>query len=177
MVILDKTFEVFIKKKKIKRRVKELADQISLEYRDKEILFIPILNGAFLFASDLIKEIALPCQVSFIKVSSYHGTESSGAVKSIMGLNIDVKGKNIILIDDIVDTGLTMSTLIEEISKQAPASIEIATLLLKPEALQKQLELKYVGFAIPNRFVVGYGLDYEGYGRNMKDIYQLKPGD
>jgi hypoxanthine phosphoribosyltransferase len=174
MVIKDKSFEIFIQQSTIEKRVKELAAQLSTEYAGKELLFIPILNGAFLFAADLIKEITIPCQVAFIKVSSYQGIESTGSIKKMIGLDADIFGKNVVLIDDIVDTGLTMTAILEDIEKFSPASIKIATLLLKPEALQKQLELNYVGFTIPNNFVVGYGLDYEGYGRNLKDIYQLK---
>jgi hypoxanthine phosphoribosyltransferase len=174
MKLKDKSFSIFIKKEAIDKRVKELAEQISIDYLNKELFFIPILNGAFLFASDLIKEIDIPCQVSFVKVSSYSGTSSTGVIKSILGLDVDLTGKHVILVDDIVDTGLTMESIVKEIAALNPESIEIATFLLKPEAYQKQLELKYVGFTIPNSFVVGYGLDYEGYGRNLKDIYHIK---
>jgi hypoxanthine phosphoribosyltransferase len=174
MNIKDKSFSIFIQQEKIEKRVKEMAEQISSDYSDKELLFIPILNGAFLFASDLIKEITIPCQVSFVKVSSYHGTSTTGVIKSVIGLERDLKGKHVILIDDIVDTGLTMDAVVKDIHVLNPDSIEIATLLLKPEAFQNQFDLKYVGFTIPNSFVVGYGLDYEGYGRNLKDIYHIK---
>lgn len=174
MKIKDKTFEIFISENKINQRVKELAFQISKNYQGQELIILPILNGAFLFASDLIKEITIPCQLSFVKVASYEGTSSCGEVKSLIGLNKDLKDMNVLIIDDIVDTGLTMSSVVAQVQALKPSSIEIATLLLKPEALQKQLELKYVGFTIPNNFVVGYGLDYDGYGRNLKDIYQVK---
>jgi hypoxanthine phosphoribosyltransferase len=172
--IKDKSFEIVIANEKIQRRVCELAVQISKDYQGKELLFIPVLNGAFLFSSDLIKEITIPCQISFIKVSSYSGIESSGTIKELIGLNLDLSDKHVLLVDDIVDTGLTMSTIMQEISKLQPASVEVVSLLLKPEALQKNLNLKYVGFTIPNSFVVGYGLDYNGYGRNLKDIYHIK---
>lgn len=172
--IKDKSFEIFIRQELISKRVKDLAEQISSDYTRKELFFIPVLNGAFLFASDLIKEITVPCQVSFIKTASYEGTESSGKVRNLIGINNDLEGKDVVLLDDIVDTGLTMCSVVAEISKLKPASIAIATFLLKPESLQNEIALNYVGFTIPNSFVVGYGLDYEGYGRNLKDIYQIK---
>lgn len=172
--IKDKSFEIFIRQELISQRVKDLAEQISSDYTRKELFFIPVLNGAFLFASDLIKEITVPCQVSFIKTASYEGTESSGKVRNLIGISNDLEGKDVVLLDDIVDTGLTMCSVVAEISKLKPASIAIATFLLKPESLQKEIALNYVGFTIPNSFVVGYGLDYEGYGRNLKDIYQIK---
>ena len=174
MVIKDKSFEVFIKEEEITGRVKELARQISENYQGKDPLIIPILNGAFLFAADLIKELTIPCEVSFVKVSSYSGTASTGTVTKLFGLEADLKDRHLIILDDIVDTGLTMYSILQQVKVLKPASIELASFLLKPEALQKQLEVKYVGFTIPNDFVVGYGLDYEGYGRNMKDIYKLK---
>ncbi|MBX9852918.1 MAG: hypoxanthine phosphoribosyltransferase [Cytophagaceae bacterium] len=174
MVIKDKSFEVFINEKQINSRVKEIAQQISAEYKGKDPLIIPILNGAFLFAADLIKELTIPCQVSFVKVSSYAGMESTGVVTKLFGLETDLKSRHVIILDDIIDTGLTMYSILQQVKVFKPESIEMASFLLKPEALQKELEVKYVGFTIPNDFVVGYGLDYEGYGRNMKDIYKLK---
>jgi hypoxanthine phosphoribosyltransferase len=171
--IKDKDFEVFIKNNQIQKRVMELGAQISSDFENKEPVFLPILNGAFLFAGDLIKEISINCEVSFIKTQSYSGTESTGSVKKLIGLDLELKGRHVILVDDIVDTGLTMYSLIEEIKNHLPASIHIITLLLKPEALQKELEIKYVGFTIPTKFVVGYGLDYDRLGRNLKDIYQI----
>jgi hypoxanthine phosphoribosyltransferase len=174
MQIKDKKFELFINQQQIQKRVQELGVVISKDYQNQDPLFLPLLNGAFLFAADLIKEITVDCQVSFIKASSYCGTESSGKVQKVFGLDIDIQGRNVILVDDIVDTGLTMDCIIEEIKLLNPKSIEIASFLIKPEALQKPLEVKYVGFTIPTHFVVGYGLDYDGYGRNLKDIYQLK---
>ena len=176
MIIKDKSFDLFIKEESINKRVKELADQISSDYKDKDPIFIPILNGAFLFAAELIKEITIPCQLSFVKVSSYAGTESTGTIKQLYGLDENIKNRNLIIVDDIVDTGLTMQTVVEQIKKLNPASIEVMTFLLKRESIKKELEVKYVGFSIPNAFVVGYGLDYDGYGRNLKDIYQLEAG-
>jgi hypoxanthine phosphoribosyltransferase len=173
MKIKDKEFRIFIQQEKIEKRVKELAREISRDYLGKDPLIIPVLNGAFLFASDLIKEINVPCQLTFVKASSYSGTESTGNLCRIIGLDMDLRSRHVILIDDIVDTGLTMKSIFEEVRSMNPSSIEVATLLLKPEAMQKEIEVKYVGFTIPNNFVVGYGLDYEGYGRNLKDIYQI----
>ena len=174
MKIKDKEFCVFIQQQSIEKRVKELAVKISEEYKGLDPVIIPILNGAFLFAADLVKEISIPCQLSFIKTSSYAGMESTGNVKKVFGLDVDLQSRHIILVDDIVDTGLTMHVLTQELKGMQPSSLEIMTLLLKPDALQKELEVKYVGFTIPNDFVVGYGLDYEGFGRNLKDIYKLK---
>lgn len=171
--IKDKDFEVFIKNNQILKRVKELGAQISSDFADKEPVILPILNGAFLFAGDLIKEISIDCEVSFVKTQSYEGTESTGNIKKLIGLDLELKGRHVILVDDIVDTGLTMYSLVEEIKSHSPASLHVTTLLLKPEALQKELEIKYVGFTIPTKFVVGYGLDYDGLGRNLKDIYQI----
>lgn len=174
MKIKDKDFELFISEEEIQKRCDELGGELSGYYKDHAPLFIPLLNGAFLFAADLIKRVTIPCEVSFVKTRSYEGTQSTGAVKSLIGLDVDVKGRNVVLVDDIVDTGLTMFTIMEEIRKMEPASMEIVSLLLKPEALQKPLDIRFVGFTIPNAFVAGYGLDYDGYGRNLKDIYRIK---
>lgn len=173
MKIKDKEFGVFIQQSSIEKRVRELAAQISEDYKGLDPVIIPILNGAFLFASDLVKEISIPCELSFVKASSYSGMESTGNVKKVFGLDMNLKSRHVILVDDIVDTGLTMDVIVKDLKSLQPASIEMMTLLLKPEALQKQLHVKYVGFTIPNNFVVGYGLDYEGLGRNLKDIYQI----
>ena len=173
MKIKDKEFGVFIQQSSIEKRVRELAAQISEDYKGLDPVIIPILNGAFLFASDLVKEVSILCELSFVKASSYSGMESTGNVKKVFGLDMNLKSRHVILVDDIVDTGLTMDVIVNDLKSLQPASIEMMTLLLKPEALQKQLEVKYVGFTIPNSFVVGYGLDYEGFGRNLKDIYQI----
>lgn len=174
MRIKDKEFDLFIHEDAIGKRVKALAGEISTTYAGLDPVFVPILNGAFLFASDLIKEVSIPCELSFVKTSSYDGTTSTGEIKKLSGLNMDLRSRHVVLIDDIIDTGLTMHSIFHEIMGMKPASVEIASLLLKPEAVQKQLEVKYVGFTIPNDFVVGYGLDYDGFGRNLKDIYRIK---
>lgn len=173
MKILDLEFETIITETQIKTKVKELALSISADFKDKDPLFIILLNGAFLFAADLIKEIDIPCQISFIKVASYHGTESSGKVNQLIGLNEETENRNLIIIDDIIDSGLTMQRVIDELKTQDPASITVASLLLKPNAFHGRFIPKYIGFEIANDFVVGYGLDYNGYGRNLKDIFKL----
>ncbi len=173
MEIKDKSFEVYIEKSKISARVKALAKEINKDYEGKNPLFIAILNGAFMFAADLMKHVNISSEITFIKVSSYEATKSTGNLKELVGLQENIFKRNIIFIEDIVDTGNTLSNLTESFTELGPASMEIATLLYKPEAIQKEINLKYVGFSIPNDFVVGYGLDYDGYGRNTKSIFKL----
>lgn len=173
MQVLDKTFVPFLSKEMIQDKIEKLAEQINTDYFGKNPLFIGILNGSFMFASDLYKHITLPSTISFIKLASYKGTTSTGTVITAIGLEEDLSGRDIILIEDIVDTGKTLSAFIPTLKKMMPASIKICTLLQKPEALQHTLHVDYVGFEIPNKFVVGYGLDYDGYGRNSQEIYQL----
>ena len=169
--IHDKTFVPFISREAIEARLTLLAESIVLEYKEKCPLFIVVLNGSFMFASDLLKCINIPCEVTFIRLASYSQTESTGSVREIIGLNEDISGRDVIIIEDIVDTGLTMHQLINQINSKEPRSIQIATLLHKPDALCKPLDMKYIGFNIQNRFVVGYGLDYDGQGRNLDAIY------
>jgi hypoxanthine phosphoribosyltransferase len=169
----DKTFALFIDQNAIEERIQALATRINQDYQDKCPLFIGILNGCFIFASDLIKHISIPCEITFIKVSSYHQMNSTGELKELLGLKEDVAGRHLIVLEDIVDTGLTMSEIIGNLQKQQPSSIEIATLLMKPTALQRDIRPQYVGFEIANRFVVGFGLDYNGLGRNLPDLYVL----
>jgi hypoxanthine phosphoribosyltransferase len=174
MKIKDKEFEVLISRDQIDKRVKEIAAQINEDYRDKDPIFLAILNGSFMFASDLMKEISIASRISFIKVASYYHTASTGEVKKLIGLHEDITQRNIVIVEDIVDTGFTLEKTMEEVETANPSSIEVATCLLKPDALQREVELKYVGFEISNEFVIGYGLDYDGYGRNSGDIYQIK---
>jgi hypoxanthine phosphoribosyltransferase len=173
MNVLDKTFRPFLSAEVLNERIKELATQINKDYIGKNPIFIGILNGSFMFASDLYKNITVPSTISFIKLVSYKGTTSTGTVITAIGLEEDLSDKDVILIEDIVDTGKTMKEFVATLHKQSPASIQICTLLHKPEALQHPLDLKYVGFEIPNKFVVGYGLDYDGFGRNSQEIFQL----
>lgn len=172
--VKDKEFIPYLSYDSIQDKIGEIAALIDDEYDGKDLLFIGVLNGAFMFASDLLQKVSCSCQITFVKMASYQGTASTGTVKELLGLRESIEGKHVIILEDIVDTGLTMSKAITDLSKQNPASLEIATLLFKPESLTEQLDLKFVGFEIPNKFVVGYGLDYDGYGRNLQDIYQLK---
>ena len=173
LTINDKTFIPFIAAEAIQTRIQELAQQINQEYADKKPLLVVVLNGAFLFAADLMKNLTIPCEITFIRVASYSATQSTGQLKQILGLSESVTSRNLIIVEDIVDTGLTMFDVCEQLRTQAPASIAIATLLFKPGALKKHVELHYVGFEIENQFVLGYGLDYDGLGRNSKEILVL----
>lgn len=173
LTIKDKTFIPFIKAGSIQTRIQELARQINEEYAHKEPLFVVVLNGAFVFAADLFKHLTIPCQITFIRVASYTATESGGQVKQILGLTDDIANRDLIIVEDIVDTGLTICEVCDQLNAQNPASVAIATLLFKPTALKKAIDLQYVGFEIENRFVLGYGLDYDGLGRNTPDILVL----
>lgn len=174
MQINDKEFEIFITAEQIDSRVKTLGKEINEAYHDKNPLFLSVLNGSFMFSSDLMKEVNIRSEISFVKFSSYESMESTGSVQKMIGLKENLSGRHLVVIEDIVDTGNTMAYFLKLLAKEKPASVEIATLLFKPQALKHPLHLKYVGFEIPPKFVVGYGLDYDGYGRNLKDIYQLK---
>lgn len=171
--VLDKTFTSFLSEENIQSRIKELAQQINTDYEGRNPLFIGILNGSFMFAADLYKHISIPSSISFIKLVSYKGTTSTGTVITSIGLEENMNGRDIILVEDIVDTGKTLSEFIPTLQKQSPSSIRVCTLLQKPEAMKHPLDVHYIGFSIPNKFVVGYGLDYDGYGRNSREIYQL----
>ncbi|CAG5010061.1 Hypoxanthine-guanine phosphoribosyltransferase [Dyadobacter sp. CECT 9275] len=173
ITILDKTFVPFISRSNIESRIAEMAVQISKDYEGKSPLFIIVLNGAFLFASELLKNVSLPCQITFVRLASYQQTETTGQVRQIIGLEEQITGKDVVIVEDIVDTGLTMNQLLEQIQALQPASVEIATLLHKPEAIRKPVSMRYIGFEIENRFVVGYGLDYDGLGRNEDALYVL----
>jgi hypoxanthine phosphoribosyltransferase len=173
ITIHDKTFTSFISREQIEGRIAELSAQIHTDYQGRNPLFLVVLNGAFLFASELVKNIPLNCEITFVRLSSYAQTESTGKVRQIIGLEEKLTDRDVIIIEDIVDTGLTMHQLLQQIQALAPKTIEIATLLHKPEAIKKHIDLRYVGFEIPNRFVVGYGLDYDGAGRNLDALYVL----
>lgn len=172
--IKDLNFEPFISENLIQARIVELANKLTVDYYDKAPLFISVLNGSFMFTSDLMKSFLSPCQITFIKLTSYQGMESTGIIKSLIGLSDDIKGRHVVLIEDIIDTGYTIKNILEELVAREPASIKILTLLLKPTALQVDVVADYVGFEIENKFVVGYGLDYDGYGRNLNELYILK---
>ncbi len=173
ITIKDKSFVPFIPAEAIQNRITQLAQQINEDYADKQPLVIGILNGSVLFAADLLKKLTIPCEIAFVRVSSYHQTSSTGAVKQILGLTEPVTDRDVIVVEDIVDTGLTINDIRRQLLADKPASLSIATLLHKPEALKQPVELQYVGFEIDNKFVVGYGLDYDGLGRNTAAIYVL----
>jgi hypoxanthine phosphoribosyltransferase len=169
----DKSFETYLSEETILQRIKELAVDITKDYAGRRPLFIAILNGSFMFASDLFKQLNIEVELCFIKLASYKGMKSSGNVVTSIGLEDDLFGKEVIIVEDIVDTGKTLHNFLPKLLHQQPKSLKIAALLHKPEATEYPLKLDYVGFDIPNKFVVGYGLDYDGLGRNLKEIYQL----
>lgn len=169
----DKSFEIYLSEETIQQRVKEVAAKINDDYKGKRPYFVAILNGSFMFASDLFKHLTVDADICFIKLASYKGTQSTGNVLTTIGLDADLFGKDVVIVEDIVDTGKTLHHFLPRLEHQQPSSLRIATLLHKPEATEFPLELSYVGFEIPNKFVVGYGLDYDGLGRNLKEIYQL----
>ena len=163
-----------ISEAEIKERVKAVAQQISKDMEGKNPLLLAVLNGSFVFAADLMREITIPCEISFVKLASYQGTTSTGKVKEVIGINEDLSGRSIIIVEDIVESGLTMKRMIESIGTRNPESVNICTLLLKPDRLKTDLDIKYVAFSIPNDFILGYGLDYDQQARGLKDIYVLK---
>lgn len=169
----DKSFETYLPEDTIQKRVKEIAEAINKDYAGKRPLFIAILNGSFMFAADLFKHLEIEAELCFIKLASYKGMKSSGKVVTSIGLEEDIFEKDVIIIEDIVDTGKTLFNFLPQLHHQQPRSLKIAALLHKSEATEHPLTLDYVGFDIPNKFVVGYGLDYDGLGRNLKEIYQL----
>ena len=169
----DKSFEIYLSEEKIQQRIREMAAVINKEYAGRRPLFIAILNGSFMFASDLFKHLDIEAELCFIKLASYKGMKSSGNVITSIGLEVDLFDKEVIIVEDIVDTGKTLHNFLPKLLHQQPKSLKIASLLHKPEATEYPLTLDYVGFDIPNKFVVGYGLDYDGLGRNLKEIYQL----
>ncbi len=169
--IHDKTFKISIPNEDLLVTIKRVAAEITNDMQGKQPLFICILNGAFIFAADLLKEIKLPCEVSFVKMASYEGTGTTGIVKELIGFGEDIKGRDVIIIEDIVDSGNTMEKVVKRLSESDVKSVKIATLFYKPAAYKKNIPLTYVGLEIPNDFIVGYGLDYNGLGRNLKDIY------
>jgi hypoxanthine phosphoribosyltransferase len=171
--IHDKSFEIYLSESAIQESVKNIAETINKEYRDKKPLFIAILNGSFMFAADLFKYLTIAAEISFIKLASYRGMKSTGNVITSIGLDVELFGKDVIIIDDIVDTGKTLYNFLPKLKDHHPSSLKIAALLHKPEATRFPLNLDYVGFSIPDKFVVGYGLDYDGLGRNLKEIYQV----
>ena len=171
--IKDKRFETFIPEERILREVERVAHEISSDLKGCDPLFVSVLNGSFMFTADLMKRLDMPCEISFVKLASYEGTASTGKVKELVGLNEDIAGRTVVVVEDIVDTGITMQRLIETLRARGPKEVRIATLLLKPDKLQVELDVNYVAMRIPADFIVGYGLDYDGFGRNYPDIYKV----
>lgn len=172
--VLDKTFVPFLSQETIQEKIKEVAQAINKEYEGKKPLFVAVLNGSFMFAADLFKEVTIDAEICFIKLASYKGTQSTGHVITAIGLDSNITDRHIIVVEDIIDTGNTLHSFLPQLYNQHPASLKIATLLHKPEATIHPLNIDYCCISIPNKFVVGYGLDYDGFGRNTKEIYQLK---
>lgn len=169
----DKVFEPYLSAEEISEKISRIAAELNRDYADKKPLFIAVLNGAFMFASDLFKSLTIEAEICFIKLASYKGTKSSGQVITAIGLDTDLVDRHVVIIEDIVDTGKTLSEFMPQLRNQHPASLHIAALLQKPDALIHPLHVSYVGFQIPDKFVVGFGLDYNGLGRNIDRIYQL----
>ncbi len=174
--IKDKRFKTFISEDEIQQRVKAVADRINNDMEGKKPLLLAVLNGSFVFAADLMRHITIPCEISFVKLASYEGTVSTGKVVEVMGLNEDITGRDVIIVEDIVDTGKTMERMLDTLGTRNPNSLHICTLLLKPEKLKIPLNIEYAAMEIPNDFIVGYGLDYDQEGRNLRDIYTLVEG-
>ncbi len=173
VTVRDRKFTVSITEETIKRRVAEVAAQISKDLEGTKPLFLAVLNGSFIFAADLMRGITIPCEITFMRVSSYEGTSSTGSVQQLIGLKEDIKGRTVVIIEDIIDSGLTMKHLLETLSEKEPADVRIASLLVKPGNLKVKLDVPYCCFEIPNDFIVGYGLDYDGEGRNLPHIYTV----
>ena len=172
--IHDRKFVKSISREEIAARVKGVAEKINRDYAGKRPLLIGVLNGCFMFVSDLMKELEIECEISFVKFSSYQGSDTTGTVNQVMGLNESIEGRDVIIVEDIVDTGLTMHKMLQPLAEDMPASLAIASLFLKPARLRVPVEVKYSAFEIPDRFIVGYGLDYDGLGRNLPDVYDVK---
>ena len=175
MKLKDLEFEKFISETEINKKIKQLGKQINEDYAGRTPVFLPILNGSFIFSADLIKQVSLPCKVSFVKMSSYVGTVSSGQIRTLIGLDESLFNQDIIIVEDIIDTGLTLQKIADELKSLGTKTVEVITLLRKKPARDKAIHVKYIGFDIENEFVVGYGLDYDGLGRNLRDIYHTDP--
>lgn len=170
---MDKYFVPYISEEQIQDAVRALAHKINHDYNGKQVMFLGILNGVFMFASDLMKHIDLKCQISFLKIASYEGTSSSGNVKRLIGINEDIKDHIVIILEDIVDSGFTLDHIMKQLAGYEPAEVKIATMFFKPKAYKMNFPVDYVGMEIPNDFIIGYGLDYNGFGRNISSLYKL----
>lgn len=173
VTVKDKQFSLSISAQRLQERVAEVAAQISSDLAGKNPLFLAVLNGSFMYAADLMRNITIPCEVAFVRFSSYEGMESTGKVKEVMGLTENIAGRTVVVVEDIIDSGLTMQQLLSDLRKKNPAEIRVASLLVKPDNVEVDLDIAYTCFEIPNDFIVGYGLDYDGYGRNLPAIYTV----
>jgi hypoxanthine phosphoribosyltransferase len=173
VTVKDKDFQVFITESELISAISKMALILNEDLKGKKPLFIAVLNGAFMFASELFKKVDFDCEISFVKYGSYHGVTSSGQVKTIIGCSEDLKDRTVVLLEDIIDSGLTMEKVLADVKSLNPASVKIATMLFKPNAFKGNYQIDYIAMNIPNDFIVGFGLDYDGFGRNLKDIYKL----
>jgi hypoxanthine phosphoribosyltransferase len=176
ITINGRNFETSIAEATIKQRIKEIAAQINQDMVGRNPLFLAVLNGSFIFAADLIREITIPCEISFVKLASYQGVISTGTIKEVIGINEDLSGRHIVIIEDIVDTGRTMKRMLETLALRNPASVSVCTLFFKPTKLIENVKLDYVAFSIPDDFILGYGLDFDQQGRGLKDVYTIVDG-
>lgn len=173
VTVKDKRFRLSIPADELQAAIRAVAGQITKDYAGRRPLFLAVLNGSFMFAADLLRQVDLPCEIIFVKLSSYNGTDTTGRVRELIGLNQDIEGRDVIVVEDIVDTGITMQHLLNQLQAKNPAGISVCTLLFKPEKLQTDVDIRYAALRIPNDFIVGYGLDYDGFGRNLPQIYTI----
>ena len=173
VTVHNKNFEIFIEEAKIQKAIADMAAKMNKDFKDKKPLFLAVLNGSFMFAADLFKHLTIDCEISFVKLSSYHGTQTTEKVKELIGINENLKSRTIVVLEDIVDTGITINAMMAQLMQQEPAEIKIATLLFKPAAYIQRVHLDYVGMEVAKVFLLGYGLDYDGLGRNLRDIYKI----
>jgi hypoxanthine phosphoribosyltransferase len=173
VILHDKEFEQFISKRDIQAAVRSLSDRITKDYEGQKPVFLIVLNGAFMFAADLLKRIRFDCEIAFVKVKSYNGTQSTGTIHQVLGLDIPLQGRSVLLVEDIIDTGLTLDNLRSQVLEMGASNVKIVSCLLKPSAFSKNYAIDYLCFSIPNEFVVGYGLDYDGLGRNYPEVYKI----
>ena len=171
--IKDKTFKTSIPEAEILQHIKAVAARINKDMEGKNPLFLAVLNGSFMFAADLMKEITIPCEISFVKLASYQGVLSTGKVREVIGLNEDINGRTVVIVEDIIDTGRTMHQMLDSLQTRHPEAIHLCTLFVKPDKIEEPLDIEYAAFTIPNDFIVGYGLDYDQQGRNLREIYTL----
>lgn len=174
--VKDKQFVPYIDSTELNQRITQLADEINAQYGSRVPLFLVVLNGAFIFAAELLQRVSIPCEITFVKLASYQQTASTGKVKQLIGLEASVQDRDVVVVEDIVDTGLTMHQLMGQLTSLGAKTVKVATLLHKPDATRNEVPLDFVGFTIQNKFVVGYGLDYDGLGRNLPAIYVVADG-